>query len=124
MTKDQLIAAALAQRAEWLDLDGGKRVCVRRPSEFESIALLRKADDGTPYIAAGAPEVKKHVVGWEGFKECDLIGAAGASDPLEFDPELWAVWVDDQRNAMRQVAQKIVDLISAHETAVAEAEKN
>ena len=124
MDTKALIAAALAQRAEWLDLGDGKRVRVRRPSEVESLALLRKGDDGVPYLAAGAPEVRKHVVDWEGFKECDLIGAAGASDALAFDPELWAVWIDDQRLALQKVAQKIVDLVAAHEKAAADAEKN
>jgi hypothetical protein len=123
MNKEHLIAAALAQRAEWLDMDGGKRVRVRRPSEVESLALLRKADDGVPYLAAGAPEVKKHVVGWEGFSEADFA-ASGSSDALEFDADLWAVWIDDQRAAMQKVAQKIVDLVAAHEKAVADTEKN
>lgn len=123
MDKATLIAGALAKRAEWLDLDGGKRVRVRRPSEVESLALLRRNDDGTPYIAAGAPEVKKHVVGWEGFSEADFT-AAGASDAIDFDADLWAVWIDDQRVAMQKVAQKIVDLIAAHEKAVADTEKN
>ena len=123
MDKAQLIAGALAQRSEWLDLDATRRVRVRRPSEVESIALLRKGDDGVPFLTAGLAEVKKHVVGWSGFKECDLI-QSGASDALDFDAELWAVWVDDRRAVVQQVAQKIVDLVAAHEKAAAASEKN
>jgi hypothetical protein len=124
MTPDQLLAAALAQRAQWVDLGAGKRVRVRRPSEWDTRGLLQRDADGkVSGIAADLPEVKRFVVGWEGFKECDLI-ASGADDPVDFHADLWAVYVEDDRKVLATVAQAIIDAVIAHETARIGIEKN
>lgn len=124
MTPEQLVAAALAQRSFWVPVGEGKRVRVRRPSEHDTRGLLQRDDAGkVSGIAADLPEVKRFVTAWEGFRECDFT-AAGSSDTAEFSTELWGVWVEDQRDAMRTVAQAIIDAVIAHETQRAGIEKN
>lgn len=124
MNAEQLIAAALAQRAQWVDLEGGKRVRVRRPSEHGTRGLLHRDADGKVIgMAADLPEAKRFVVGWEGFKECDFT-AAGSSDAVEFSSELWGVWVEDNRKALATVAEALLAAVIAHEQARIGLEKN
>ena len=123
MTPQQLIAAALAQRETFVPLEDGKRVKIRRPSEVAIPKMLRRNGDAGTVIHAGLEEVKAHVVGWEGFSEADFM-AGGASDPVDFDAGLWAVWIEDHRDAIGPVSQALVDAIVAHEKRVVETEKN
>lgn len=124
MSPEQLIAAALAGRAEWFDLPDGKRVRIRRPSEYETRQLfVRDADGKVASLQADLPEVRKHVVDWSGFTEADFT-PAGSSDAVPFSAELWAVWIEDRREALHAVASKIIGLIVAHEEKRADAAKN
>ena len=124
MTPEQLVAAALAQRSFWVELADGKRVRVRRPSEHDTRGLLQRDADGkVTGISADLPEVKRFTVDWEGFKECDFT-AAGSSDPAPFSQELWGVWVEDDREALKKVAEAVIDAVIAHETRRAGIEKN
>jgi len=124
MGPEQLIAAALAGRAEWFDLEAGKRVRVRRPSEYETRQLFVRDDGGkVSSIKADLPEVIKHVVDWSGFSEADFT-PAGASDPVPFSAELWAIWIEDRREDLFAVANKIIAMILAHEEAKVATAKN
>jgi len=124
MSPEQLIAAALAGRAEWFDLADGKRVRIRRPSEYETRQLFVRDDGGkVSSIRADLPEVKKHVVDWSGFTEADFT-PAGSSDAVPFNSELWAIWIEDRRESLYAVANKIIGLILAHEEAKADTAKN
>lgn len=124
MSPEQLLAAALAGRAEWFDLAEGKRVRIRRPSEHETRQLfVRDADGKVVSIQADLPEVKKHVVDWEGFTEADFT-PAGSSDAVPFNADLWAIWVEDRREALYAVANKIIGMVLAHEERKVETAKN
>lgn len=124
MNAEQLIAAALASRAKWVDLEGGRRVRVRRPAEHDVRSLLQRDVAGAVIgLAADLPEAIRYVVGWEGFTEADFT-PAGASDPVPFSAELWAIWVEDNRRDLATVAQAVIDAVIAHETARAGIEKN
>lgn len=124
MTPEQLIAAALAQRAQWVPLGEGKRVRMRRPSEFDMRGLVLRDADGTASgLKADLPEVKKFAIDWDGFKESDLI-QGGADDGVPFHPEVFAVWVEDARQAVTTLAQAIIDAVIAHEAKRQEIEKN
>ena len=124
MTPEQLVAAALAQRSFWVKVGEGKRVRVRRPSEHDTRGLLQRDAEGkVTGIAADLPEVKRFVTDWEGFAECDFT-AAGSSDPAPFSTDLWGVWVEDDREALKLVAEAIIDAVIAHETRRAGIEKN
>ncbi len=124
MSPEQLIAAALAGRAEWFPLEAGKRVRVRRPSEYDTRQLFVRDDGGkVSSIKADLPEVKKHVVDWDGFTEADFT-PAGSSDAVPFNAELWAIWIEDRREPLYAVANKIIGLILAHEEAKVATAKN
>jgi len=124
MSPEQLIAAALAGRAEWFDLADGKRVRIRRPSEYETRQLFVRDDGGkVSSIQADLPEVKKHVVDWSGFTEADFT-PAGSSDAVPFNAELWAIWIEDRRESLFAVANKIIALVLAHEEAKVDTAKN
>ena len=124
MNAEQLIAAALASRATWVDLEGGRRVRVRRPAEHDVRSLLQRDAAGAVIgLAADLPEAIRYVVGWEGFTEADFT-PAGASDPVPFGAELWAIWVEDNRRDLATVAQAVIDAVIAHETTRAGIEKN
>ena len=124
MSPEQLIAAALAGRAEWFDLEAGKRVRVRRPSEVGARALVKRDDAGKFLgIEADLPEVKAYVVDWSGFTESDFT-PAGASDPVPFHTELWGVWIEDRREQLSAVATKILGMVLAHEEAKVDTAKN
>lgn len=124
MSPEQLIAAALAGRAEWFDLEAGKRVRVRRPSEYETRQLFVRDESGrVSSIKADLPEAKKHVVDWSGFTEADFT-AAGSSDAVPFNAELWAIWIEDRRDVLYAVANKIIAMILAHEEAKVDTAKN
>jgi hypothetical protein len=124
MSPEQLIAAALAGRAEWFPLEEGKRVRVRRPSEVGSRALVKRDVAGKFLgIEAGLLEVKACVVDWDGFTETDFT-PAGSSDPVPFHTELWGVWIEDRAEALNAVATKILDMVLDHEGKKAETAKN
>ena len=123
MTPEQLVAAALAQRESFVLLGDGKRVKIRRPSEVAIPKMLRRNGDAGTSIHAGLEEVRAHVVGWEGFTEADFM-AGGASDPVDFDARLWALWIEDHRDNIGLVAQAIVDAVVAHEQRQADTTKN
>ena len=106
MAADALIARVLAQRESWVEVEPGKRVRVRRPAEAEM-----------PEFRAGMSIdlLCRHVVGWEGFAEADLLGPAlGASDPTPFDAELFAVVARDHLNWFEPIAAELSARISAH----------
>lgn len=106
MNAEQLIARALEQRDTWVDLGGGQRVRVRRPPAAEMFAFGR---------ASKADLFLRCVVGWEGFTEASVLGAAvGASDPIPFDVELWLVLALDRMEWIGAVSQTVVDAITGH----------
>lgn len=121
MTPEALLKATRAQRAVWHDLEPGKRVQITRPREDEVVEFFIKPQkDGHPDL----PTVRRFVVGWEGFTEADFLGAAGASSPVPFHPDLWDEWISDHLAMVPQVADMIRAALTAHLDAKAEAEKN
>lgn len=118
----RLIARLREQRMKWVELAAlpGKRVRIIRPTESELPEFFQGGR-----LTVGLEQVKRFVVDWEGFTEADLIGAAlGASDPVPFDPTLWAEVVADQSTWVRQLAQDLLDHVVAHRVAAAADEKN
>lgn len=111
-----LIAKALEQREQWLDLGNGKRVKVRRPAAAEMFAIGR----------ATTPETfLRRVVAWEGFTEADILGSAVGSDAVvKFDLELWLVLALDEPDWMAKVSEAVVASITAYLEARDAATKN
>ena len=92
---ERLIAQIKAQRLSWVELEpaadgrAAKRVQITRPPETAMPDFVAKTDDGQYTLKAEIRHVNAYTVGWEGFIESDLVGPAGASDPVDFAPELW-----------------------------------
>lgn len=106
MDAQALIAKALARREQWVDLEPGKRIRIRRPAETE-LPGLREGVTVERVIAC--------TVGWEGFSEVDLLGATvGSEDALEFDIGLWDVLVRDRADWLATVANAIVKAVTEH----------
>lgn len=117
MTETQRVLEALRkQRLHWVDLGDGLRVQFRRPLEAE-MRLLR--------AGVQVEHVCEYVQAWEGFTEATLLGdAVGASDPVEFSPELWAEYVRDNLQAVAKVAEAIAAAVQTHIEAKVAAAKN
>lgn len=106
MTPEQLIAKLLAQRESWVEVEPGKRVKVRRPDESE------QAD----FRGGMSVELMlRHVVGWEGFTEADILGAGvGASDAVAFDAALFATLARDHMAWFEPISVEIATRIAEH----------
>lgn len=107
MTPEQLIAKLLAQRESWVEVEPGRRVRVRRPDESEMVDFR------------GGMSVElmlRHVVGWEGFTEADILGPAlGAADAaVAFDAALFAVLARDHVAWFEPVSVEIATRIAEH----------
>lgn len=114
MDAKQLIAAVRRRRAQELDLGGGKKIIFTRPPEVEMNSIL-KFKDGKATWLVDVDHVKKYVVGWDGFTEADLLGAAvGAADPVAFDADLWAAYVEDDNDLVSKVASAILEAVVNH----------
>lgn len=77
----------LAQRETWCELAAGRSVLLRRPAEtdFGRFAALHGPDRSRLIVDL----VCDHAVNWRGFTEATFLGdAIGASDPLDFDPDV------------------------------------
>lgn len=77
----------LAQRETWCELAAGRGVLLRRPAEtdFGRFAALHGPDRSRLIVDL----VCDHAVNWRGFTEATFLGdAVGASDPLDFDPDV------------------------------------
>ena len=76
-----LLQRLQAARERSVDLAPGLSVRYLRPTELETISIMRGRD-------APLDVVVRHVIGWS-LTEADLLGAAvGASDPAECTDEL------------------------------------
>lgn len=128
-TTSSLIARVLAQRDSWLTLREaaeGKpalRVQLRRPPEGEFHRF-----SGRPGVSRSqqmAELVPAYTVGWEGFTEAELLGpAVGASSPVPFDAELWAVVLLDNLEWLGACANHLTGLVSQYLAARETATKN
>lgn len=103
MDASKLIAKALEQREAWVDLGEGKRIKLRRPPAAEMFAFGRATTPGLFLRTA---------VGWEGFTEADVLGAAVGSDSaIAFDVELWVVLALDKIEWIAKVSEALVESI-------------
>lgn len=101
-----LIAKALELRESWVDLEPGKRVRVRRPPEAEMLAFQR---------GANPEQFLRTAVGWDGFTEADILGAAvGSSSEIKFNEELWVVLALDKLEWVGKVVTATAETIKAH----------
>lgn len=109
-TKPPLVRDALRtmreQRRFWVDLPGGARVQLERPREAELASYV----GGVVRLE----HVQAQAVDWQGVTEATLVGAAGGSEPLPFDRDLWAEWVGDNVLMAQGVIEALRNAITAH----------
>jgi hypothetical protein len=109
VTKPRQVQDALRalreQRRFWVELAPGLRVQMERPREAEM-----------PRFTAGVQvdDVASCACDWQGFTEQTLIGAAGNSEPLPFDAELWGEYARDNVEHVQVCAVALAEAISAH----------
>lgn len=105
-----LIARLLEQRDAWCDLGDGLRVKLRRPAEAELGQVAAKCREAETYLACA--------VGWDGFSEAALFGAAiGSADPLPFDHDLWMTAARDRGDWIGKVTEHVCNAIFSHRQA-------
>jgi hypothetical protein len=102
-----LIAKALEQREQWVDLGGGKRVRIRRPAAAEMFKFARNEVTAETFLRCA--------VGWEGITEAHILGAAvGSSDPAPWSVDLWLTLALDNMDWMQAVSEAIVGMVSTY----------
>jgi hypothetical protein len=113
---DKLIAQARLAREQIVPV-GGFSFTVRRPTELEMLDLAGLS--GTEVARASL----RHVIGWSGVREADVI-PAGNPEPLEFDPDIAAECLTDRLDLLSPLVKAVHDSFSAHVAAREAAAKN
>lgn len=112
MDTKQLLAKVRQARQGTVDLEDGMSVTFIRPPEADFNTLLKSHADGESTWEVGLPQVKKYVIGWNGFKESFFLGAGvGSDDEVPFDAELWSEIIDDRGEWVGKIARKILDAV-------------
>lgn len=131
MNHEKILRVMLAQREFVVDLAEGRRVTVRRPTEMQIQRdhVVLKFNPDTPdkrdaSLTVDPDKVHELCVGWEGFSEADLTGAAGSSDAVPFHAELLRLWLEDQPDQARTLCTAVLDQMVAHLNRRSTAEKN
>ncbi len=99
-----LLQKRQAQRESLVDLDGVRKVRIRRPLETELLRLQR-----LDMIDAAL----QCVVGWEGFTEADVL-QSGGEDEVPFHPALFRDVVCDRFDWIAKIDKAIGDAANAY----------
>lgn len=111
MGAKEVLAQRKKGREKSVPLGDGLSAVITRPPEAHWPALLQ-FNDGKATWSVGLAEVRKYVVGWDGFTEATFLGAAiGSGDPIPFDAELWDDYCTDNVEAVKAVAEAILDTV-------------
>lgn len=115
MKAEALIARLRAAREFKVEVEPGKFLKVRRPTEAH-MGRYRLVD------AAAAASC---VVGWHDITEADVLGpTVGAADKIDFDDDLVLELLLDRGTWAEKVAKAVADAIRRHIDAKGLAEKN
>lgn len=105
----QLLKQMREQREFMVELQAAKD---GRPAK--RVWLLRPLEAAELHVVATGVSVESLVrftARWDGFAEDDLI-PGGASDKVEYHPDLWRELVGDRRDWAKQCADELVEQIS------------
>lgn len=123
----ELIAQLKRNRQFVVDLGDGLSVTCLRPTETGISKMSKPLPDNPELLTIDIEhsDVAKAAIGWEGFTEAALFGSTvGSSDPIEFDPDLWAALAEDDRGWFYKVATKMLEAINEHNLKKIESAKN
>ena len=87
---------------------GGFTFVVQRPTQAEVYASADRRID-IEFVA-------RHVVGWEGVLESDLV-PGGDPEPVEFDAAVLAAWLADRADLWAPLTDAVVTSFRAYEEA-------
>jgi DNA-binding LytR/AlgR family response regulator len=108
-----LIAKMRAAREQNVEV-GGFTFVVRRPTEMD----MMEWGDRTM-----GREALRHVVGWSGVKESDVL-ANGDPEPLEYDAEIAEEWLTDRVDLLAPLTERVLGSFRDHVAKREAAEKN
>lgn len=119
-----LVAQLRKRRERWVDLGDGRRVKFLRPVESEQGEMVKF--EGTEATwTVGLDQVRKFVIGWEGFTEASIVGAdVGGDLVVPFERELFDELVSDDLAWVGKVARAILDSIVDYNVKKADVAKN
>lgn len=103
-----LIAKALEQREQWLELEAdGRAVKVRRPAEAEMFRFRSARVDTDDFLRC--------VVDWRKFHEHHILPpGVGGDAVIKFDVDLWVTLAQDNLVWVGKVSEAVVVAIKAH----------
>ena len=90
---------------------------LRRPTDWEANTIFHEGKADALEVA------KRFVIGWKDIKESDLLNAGG-SDPVKFDPAIWAEIIEDTPAMWQPIAEAVVDAWVRHNEARENRSKN
>jgi hypothetical protein len=123
----QLLRQLRNARTFWHELDDPPRraLQIRRPSEDQLLAWQDVFTADTKHIGRLRNAGREVVVGWRGFTEADILGAAiGSDSPVEFDVELFLEWSTDNLMLLADVSNRAVQAFLDHRVKKEDAAKN
>ncbi len=129
MTPEQILNKMARLREFVVELDGGKNITLRRPTELQiqtQIIRLVPGKDGEAKasIQLDPSDLRAHVVGWAGVVESDLLGSAGGSDEVPFHPDLFQAWIEERPEHAATLVQRLLSQIVEHINRKDDVEKN
>lgn len=107
----QLVKLLREQRTFWHELDTPARraLQIRRPGD-DDVSEWRDSFKADATALRNLREIaRKSVVGWRGFTEADVLGAAvGGDAPVEFDTEVFTEWCYDDSDLLIAIRDQAV----------------
>lgn len=120
MDAQALIRKLQQQRERQVEVEPGKHVTMRGPTETQFTQFLQGGK-----LVAGFEQARDFVVGWKAITEADLLGTAvGASDEVEFSPQLWAEVIANHADWVRKITTALLDYIVEYHQRAETIEKN
>lgn len=111
-----LVTALRRQREFAVEVAPGVSILLRRPAAAEMPELREMTN---------AQIAVRFAVGWKGVTEALLLGpAVGAEDDVPFDGEVWAEVVADRVDWIKACADGVIEAVTKHLAAEADAAKN
>lgn len=92
---------------------GGHKFTLRRPTDADVVEMPN---------ATAIEYVRRFVIGWD-VRELDVI-PGGGPEPVPFDAETWAAWVDDHAELWEPIAAALLDAYREHAAKRETAQKN
>jgi hypothetical protein len=123
----QLLRQLRQSRTFWHELDDPPRraLQLRRPTEDQIVAWQEGLAANAQPIVRMRSTARDVVVGWRGFTEADVLGAAvGGDAAVTFDSDLFMEWSADDTMLYVEIADKALAAFTEYRIKKAEDAKN